>query len=100
MNHDKDCERIGEVAFSILTSNTPMTITERIEAAINAAEKPTAIVIGGMEALELMDWMNDQRWIHGPAIRFKFVRINELESLTYNGLPIRLSENNGIDILT
>lgn len=84
-----------------------MTITERIERAITERHqqmmKPTAVVLGPLEAGEFFAWLIDQ-----PHVRLGSrweeqvftMTIKDIEGMTYNGLPIRLSENDGIDILT
>lgn len=77
-----------------------MTITERIEAAINATEKPTAVVLGPKEAGELLRWLVFIRYRQCSSRPLKIETVKGLEGMTYNGVTIQLSEKAGIDILT
>jgi len=84
-----------------------MTITERIEDAINQSRRqgytPSAVVLGPLEAGEFFTWLIDQPLVRlGGRWEEKVYTmiVKDIEGMTYNGLPIRLSENDGIDILT
>jgi hypothetical protein len=82
-------------------------ITERIVQALNVAtmlgHKPSAIALGPVEAVRLFDWLREEpqsrlasRWSAKSAT----MSVNDIEGMTYNGVTIKLSEKDGIDILT